>query len=144
MELHQLRYLVLLADELNFTRAAARGNVAQPALSRQIRKLEDELGVPLVDRTTRRVNLTPAGRDMTERARRVLTELDDARTAARRAVELLTGRVTIGMTQTPGPLDTARLLAAFHQRHPGVELAVREELSVILADRLRDDDLDLA
>jgi LysR family transcriptional regulator, transcription activator of glutamate synthase operon len=144
MELHQLRYLVLLAEELNFTRAAARGNVAQPALSRQIRKLEDELGVPLVDRTTRRVALTAAGRDMTERARRILEELDDARAASRRAVELLSGRIMIGMTQTPGPLRAARLLAAFHNRYPGVELAVREELSVVLADRLRGDELDLA
>ena len=144
MELHQLRYLVLLGEELNFTRAAARAHVAQPALSRQIRKLEDELGVPLVDRTTRRVRLTPAGQDLVGRARRILQEVDEARYAARDTLQLLTGRVTLGMSQTPGPLDVAELFATFHDRHPGVELAVREDLSVRLADALRTDRLDLA
>jgi LysR family transcriptional activator of glutamate synthase operon len=144
MELHQLRYLVLLAEELNFTRAARRGNVAQPALSRQIRKLEDELGVPLVDRTTRRVRLTAAGVRFVERARHVLAELEAAKADAQSAVALLSGSVTIGMTQTPGPLDAATALAAFHRRHPDVDLALREDLSVTLADRLRDDVLDLA
>ena len=144
VELHQLRYLLLLSEELNFTRAAARAHVAQPALSRQIRKLEDELAVPLVDRTTRRVRLTPAGQDLADRARRILHEVDSARFAARDALQLLTGRVTIGMTQTPGPIDVAGLLAAFHDRHPAIELAVREALSVRLADGLRTDHLDLA
>src|SRR3954469_25491664 len=135
MELHQLRYLTLLADELNFTRAAARGNVAQPALSRQIRKLEDELGVPLVDRTTRRVKLTPAGADLAVTARDVLAQLDEARATASAAVALLSGRLTVGMTLTPGPVDVAELLGAFNRAHPDVELALREELSVQLADR---------
>src|SRR3954453_21746774 len=120
MELHQLRYLVLLAEELNFTRAARRGNVAQPALSRQIRKLEDELGVPLVDRTTRRVRLTPAGVDLAATARHVLAELDDARAAVTAAVALLSGRVAVGMTATPGPVDVPRILGAFSRAHPGV------------------------
>jgi LysR family transcriptional activator of glutamate synthase operon len=144
MELHQLRYLVMLADERNFTRAARRSNVAQPALSRQIRKLEDELGVPLVDRTTRRATLTPVGIDVVERARRALVEVDEIRSAVRDAVALLTGRITIGLTQTPGPIDAAAILGAFHARHPAVELALREGLSVALADRLRADELDLA
>ncbi|WCB93534.1 HTH-type transcriptional regulator GltC [Baekduia alba] len=144
MELHQLRYLVLLADELHFTRAAARGNVAQPALSRQIRKLEDELGIPLVDRTTRRVKLTPAGADLAATARDVLAQLDEARAAATAAVALLSGRLTIGMTRTPGPVDVPRLLGAFNRVHPDVALTLTEELSVELADRLRGDELDLA
>ncbi|HWH95201.1 MAG TPA: LysR family transcriptional regulator [Baekduia sp.] len=144
MELHQLRYLVLLSEDLNFTRAAARGNVAQPALSRQIRKLEDELGLPLVDRTTRRVTMTPAGLELAGRARHVLAELDAARAAAQEAVELLTGRVAIGMTKTPGPVSVAPLVGAFHRRHPGVELMLREDLSVTLCDRLRADELDFA
>jgi LysR family transcriptional activator of glutamate synthase operon len=144
MELHQLRYLVLLAEELNFTQAAKRANVAQPGLSRQIRKLEDELGVPLVDRTSRRVALTPAGEDLVERARRVLEEVEQARAVARDSAGLLRGRVAIGTTQTPGPIDIAQLLEGFHRRHPGVELSLREDLSVMLADRLRSDELDLA
>jgi LysR family transcriptional activator of glutamate synthase operon len=144
MEIRQLTYLVLLAEERNFTRAAERGNVAQPALSRQIQKLEDELGVPLVDRTTRRAALTPAGSDLVERARRILDELDGARHAARRSSQLLSGRVVLGVTTTPGSVDIPKLLAAFHHQHPDVELAVREDLSVRLADRLRADELDLA
>lgn len=144
MELRQLRYLVALADERHFTRAAARSQVAQPALSQQISKLEDEVGVTLVDRTTRRVHLTEAGELLAGHARRVLAELDDARAELEQLTGLVAGRVTIGLTQTPGPLDLVRLLADFHTRHPGVELTVREGLSTTLADALRDDQLDLA
>ena len=80
MELRQLRYLVALAEELNFTRAAAREHVAQPALSQQIRRLEDEVGLALVERTTRYVALTDAGEVLVVRARRVLAELEAAGT----------------------------------------------------------------
>lgn len=144
MELRQLRYLVALADEPHFTRAAGRLRVAQPALSQQIAKLEREVGVPLVDRTTRRVHLTEAGALLAARARRVLADLDDASAELRQLTGLVAGRVTIGLTQTPGPLDLVRLLADFHARHPQVELAVREDLSTTLAAALRDDALDLA
>lgn len=144
MELRQLRYLVSLADERHFTRGAARVNVAQPALSQQIRKLEAELGVGLVDRTTRRVHLTEAGELLVAHARRVLAELDDARAELEQLTGLVSGRVTIGLTTTPGPLDLVRLLADFHARFPHVELAVREDLSTTLADALREDALDLA
>lgn len=144
MELRQLRYLVLLADEQHFTRAAARARVAQPALSQQIRKLERELGTPLFDRTTRHVALTDAGRLLTEHARRVLAELDDARAELEQLTGLVAGRVTIGLTQTPGPLDLLHLLADFHARLPDVELVVREDLSTTLADALRADALDVA
>lgn len=144
MELHQLRYLVLLAEELSFTRAAARAKVAQPALSKQVRKLEDELGVPLVDRTSRRVRMTAHGVALAQRARRVLAELDEARAEVRDTTALLGGRVTIGVSPTPGPLDVAQLLGTFHAEHPGVELALREELSLTLAGRLRGDELDVA
>ncbi|HEY6759968.1 MAG TPA: LysR substrate-binding domain-containing protein [Baekduia sp.] len=144
MELHQLRYLVLLAEELSFTRAAARGRVAQPALSRQIRKLEDDLGIPLVDRTTRRVSMTPAGTAVVERARRILDEVEATRALAEGVSTLLTGRLAIGMTPTPGPFDGIAALAAYHRLHPGVELVLREDLSVALADQLRRDALDVA
>jgi len=144
MELRQLRYLVGLADEGHFTRAAAREQVAQPALSQQIAKLEAELGVGLVDRTTRRVHLTEAGELLVAHARRVLAELDDARAELQQLTGLVSGRVTIGLTTTPGPLDLVRLLADFHGRLPEVDLAVREDLSTVLARQLRDDELDLA
>jgi DNA-binding transcriptional LysR family regulator len=144
MNLSQLRYLVLLAEELNFTRAAARAHVAQPALSRQVRNLEDELGVPLVDRTTRRVQMTPAGVEIVERSRRILDEIDALRSVGKDASALLTGHVAIGLTPTPGPFDAASALAGFHARHPGIELALTEELSVSLARRLQRDEIDLA
>jgi LysR family transcriptional regulator, transcription activator of glutamate synthase operon len=144
MELRQLRYLVALADEQHFTRAAERVHVAQPALSQQIRKLEHELGVALFDRTTRRVGLTEAGALLVGHARRVLAELDDATAELTQLRGLLSGRVTIGLTQTPGPFDVVRLLADFHARFPQVELAVREELSALLATELRADALDVA
>ncbi|MBB4661371.1 LysR family transcriptional regulator [Conexibacter arvalis] len=144
MELRQLRYLVALADEGHFTRAAARSRVAQPALSQQIRKLEEELGVALVDRTTRRVALTAAGAALVARARRVLAELDAADAELQQLTGLLAGRLTIGITTTPGPLDLVPLLERFHARHPAVELVVREGLSVRLAAELRADALDVA
>jgi DNA-binding transcriptional LysR family regulator len=144
MELSQLRYIVALAEERHFTRAAAREHIAQPALSQQIRRLEDELGLALVDRTTRRVEMTEAGQLLVARARRVLAELDAAHTEmqALRGVEV--GHVTVGALHTMGLVDLSLVLAIFHQRHPGVELTVREQSSEELAEMLRADELDLA
>src|SRR5205085_11633857 len=79
MDLRQLRYLVALDQERNFTRAAEREHIAQPALSQQIRRLEEEVGLALVERTTRHVAFTEAGEFLVARARRVLAEIDGAR-----------------------------------------------------------------
>ena len=144
MDLRQLAHLVLLSEERNFTRAAARAGVAQPALSRQIQKLEAELRVSLVDRTTRRVALTEDGLTVVAHARRILTEMDTIRDSMNRSTALLRGRVNLGVTPTTGPVNVPVLLAAFHQRHPDVELAVREDVSVLLTDELRSDAIDLA
>jgi LysR family transcriptional activator of glutamate synthase operon len=144
MELRQLRYLIALVEEGSFTRAAQSTNVAQPALSRQIQKLENELGLPLVDRTTRRVTITPAGMDVAAAGQRVLRELDALTDSLQQTRNLLQGTVKLGVTQTPGPMDVPRLLAAFSRQHNEVELIVREGLSVDLANQLREDRLDLA
>jgi DNA-binding transcriptional LysR family regulator len=144
MDVRQLRYLVALSEERHFTRAAAREHVAQPALSQQIRRLEDEVGLALVHRTTRQVAFTEAGNLLVERARRVLAELDAARAELEELSGLRAGRVTIGAMQTVGAFDLSLLLATFHERHPGVELAIREEASDTLAAMLRADQLDLA
>jgi LysR family transcriptional regulator, transcription activator of glutamate synthase operon len=144
MELRQLRYLVALADEQHFTRAAAREHIAQPALSQQIRRLEREVGLPLVDRTTRRVTITDAGNALVARARRILSEVDAARAELQALTGVRTGRVNVGAMHTMGPVDISHALAVFHQRHPGVELTVREQSSEELAEMLRDDVLDLA
>ena len=144
MELRQLRYLLALAEERHFTRAAAREHIAQPALSQQIRRLEDEIGLALVQRTTRRVALTEAGELLVARARRILAEVDAAQTELQGLRGVQTGHVTVGAMHTMGPVDVSLALAIFHERHPGVELTVREQSSEELAEMLRVDELDLA
>ena len=144
MELRQLRYLVALADERHFTRAAEREHVAQPALSQQIRRLEDELGVKLVERTTRRVAMTQAGELLVGRARRMLAELEAAQAELANLAGVQTGRLSVGALHTMGPVDLSLLLASFHRSHPGIELTVREQSSEELAEMLRVDEVDLA
>jgi LysR family transcriptional activator of glutamate synthase operon len=144
MELRQLRYLVALAEELNFTRAAANEHVAQPALSQQIRRLEEEVGLALVERTTRHVALTDAGQLLVLRARRVLSELQAAKAELEAVRGMGTGHVTIGAMHTMGPVDLSLPLALFHDRHPEVGLTVREYSSEEMAEMLRVDELDLA
>ena len=144
MELRQLRYLVALAEERNFTRAAEREHIAQPALSQQVRRLEQETGLALVERTTRRVALTEAGELLLVRARRILAELDAAQADLQALSGVHTGHVLIGTIHTMGPIDLSLALGAFHQRHPGVELTVLEQSSEELAGLLRVDELDLA
>jgi LysR family transcriptional activator of glutamate synthase operon len=144
MELAQLRYLVALAEERHFTRAAAREHIAQPALSQQIRRLEEEVGLALVERTTRRVAITDAGELLVARARRILAELGSAHTELQALKGVQVGHVTVGALHTMGPVDLSLVLAIFHERHPGVELTVREQSSEELAEMLRVDELDLA
>jgi DNA-binding transcriptional LysR family regulator len=144
MDLRQLRYLVALADEQHFTRAAAREHITQPALSQQIRRLEDELGITLVERTTRHVTITGAGNVLVARARRILAELDAAHAELLALKGMESGRVRVGTMHTMGPIDVSLVLAIFHERHRAVELTVREESSEELAAMVRDDELDLA
>ena len=144
MNLRQLRYLVAVADERHFTRAAAREHVAQPALSQQIRSLEAELGVALVERTTRRVSMTQAGELLVARARRALAELDAGQAELQALAGVQAGRLAVGAMHTMGPVDLSLLLATFHARHPAVELIVREQSSEELAAMLREDEVDLA
>ena len=144
MEIRQLRYLVALADEQHFTRAAAREHIAQPALSQQIRRLEQEVGLALVERTTRRVTITEAGKTLVARARRILSEVDAANAEMQALAGVRAGHVMVGTMHTMGPVDVSLALAMFHERHPGVELTVREQSSEELAEMLRDDVLDLA
>jgi DNA-binding transcriptional LysR family regulator len=144
MELRQLRYLVALADERHFTRAAQREHIAQPALSQQIRRLEAELGLTLVERTTRRVAMTHAGDLLVARARRMLAELEAAEAELASLAGVQAGRLSVGALHTMGPVDLSQLLASFHRSHPGIELTVREQSSEELAEMLRVDEIDLA
>jgi len=144
MDLRQLRYLVALAEEGNFTRAAASAHIAQPAMSQQIRRLEEELGLALVERTTRRVSLTDAGGLLVVRARRIMAELEAAEGDLQALRGMHTGHVTIGTMHTMGPVDLSLALALFSQRHPNVRFTVREQSSEEMAEMLRVDGLDLA
>jgi LysR family transcriptional activator of glutamate synthase operon len=144
MELRHLRYLVALADAEHFTRAARTLGIAQPALSQQVRRLEAEVGLQLVERTTRRVSLTHAGKVLVTGARGVLRDVDrlTAELAALRGVQA--GRLVVGVTRTPGAVDVAGALATFHGAYPGVELDVREGLSQDLLRDVRAGELDIA
>jgi LysR family transcriptional activator of glutamate synthase operon len=144
MDLRQLRYLVALAEERHFTRAAAREHVAQPALSHQIRNLEAEVGLALVQRTTRRVALTEAGELLVARARRAIAEVEAGRAELGELAGVRAGHLTVGAITTLGPVDLSLLLASFHARHPAVDLTIREQSSEELAELLRLDELDLA
>ncbi len=126
MELRQLRRFVAVADELHFTRAAARLGISQPALSLHIRQLEEELGVALFRRTRRRVELTAAGEVLLTEARRTLTQLDWAVGAARRAEQGEVGRLALGFVGPATYSVLPPILRAFHERFPDVELDVDE------------------
>jgi DNA-binding transcriptional LysR family regulator len=144
MEFRQLRYLVALAEEQSFTRAAEREHIAQPALSQQIQKLEQEVGLALVERTTRRVSITDAGQLLVARARRILAELESAKQELDGVRGIQTGHVRVGAMHTMGSVDITKAIASFHELHPQVELTVREDNSDALAEMLRVDALDLA
>ena len=143
MELRQLAYFEAVARHGSFTKAAQRLHVAQPAVSAQIRRLEAELGAPLLARTTRRVALTQAGELFLARARQVLAQLDAARADLGELSAVLRGRVRIGATQVVGSLDLPATLAQFRHRYPGVSLALHSGLIAKLLGLLDAGDVDL-
>lgn len=140
--LRQLRYLVSVADTLHFGRAAERCHVSQPSLSAQIQQLEDVLGVQLVERTQRRVLLTPAGRDAVARARRILGEMSDLAAAARSAAAPLGGELRLGAIPTLAPYHLPRVLPDLRRDHPDLKLFLREDLTGRLLDSLKAGALD--
>ncbi|MDQ2812435.1 MAG: LysR substrate-binding domain-containing protein [Actinomycetota bacterium] len=127
MELRQLRYTVAVATHRHFTKAAASVPIAQPALSHQIRLLEQELGIELFERSRSGVRLTEAGEIFVLRARRALAEVDAAREEVAALRGLSSGRLAIGAMQALGGIDLPRLLAAFHTAHPGIDVSLRED-----------------
>jgi LysR family hydrogen peroxide-inducible transcriptional activator len=144
VNLRDLQYLVALAEHRHFGRAAAASFVSQPTLSTQIRKLEDELGVALVERAPRKVMLTPAGRDMAERARRILAEVEQMKEAARRTRDPEAGSVRLGIFPTLGPYLLPHVLPRIRARFPRLELLLVEEKTDALLARLREGRLDAA
>ncbi len=144
MNLRDLRYLVALADHQHFSHAAAASFVSQPTLSTQIKKLETELGVSLVERSPRRVMLTDVGRAVSERARYVLREVDEIREIARRTQDPESGSVRLGFFPTLGPYLLPHVVPKLRARFPRLELLLIEEKSPVLVQMLIDGKLDAA
>jgi DNA-binding transcriptional LysR family regulator len=144
MELRHLRYFVAVAEELHFRRAAERLHVAQPAVSEQVRKLEEELGVRLFDRTQRRVSLTDGGVALLEEARRVLQQAEIARMAARNARDRATTRLRVGHLPDSMPAAVARAMQLLGASAPLVQISLETGGSVRLIEEVRAGRLDAA
>lgn len=143
MELRQLVYFDAVVREGGFTKAAEKLRIAQPAVSAQIRRLETELGVSLLERTTRRVALTHAGELFWARVSHVLEHLDSGRVELAQLSALQRGQVRLGATHIVGTLDLPQLLAQFRRRYPGIGLALHAGLIAELLERLDAGGLDL-
>jgi len=144
MEMHQLRYVVAVARSGNFSRAAEQCRVAQPSLSQQILKLEDELGERLFDRRHREVRLTAHGEAFLGRAMRILEEVDAARREASDARQLLRGTIRIGVLPTLAPYVLPEALAEFTGQFPGIEWVVNEDTTERLVQLALVHELDFA
>ncbi len=144
MNLRDLKYLVALADLRHFGRAAEACHVSQPTLSTQIRKLEEELGVTLVERAPRKVMLTSAGQDAVLRARRIVAEVEEMKESARRSRDPESGALRLGVFPTLGPYLLPHLVPQLRERFPQLELLLTEEKSDVLLERLREGKLDAA
>ncbi|WP_449446346.1 DNA-binding transcriptional regulator OxyR [Thermomonas brevis] len=144
MNLRDLKYLVALADLRHFGKAADACFVSQPTLSTQIRKLEEELGVVLVERAPRKVMLTAAGQDVVQRARRIVADVDEMKEAARRSRDPESGALRLGVFPTLGPYLLPHVVPQLRERFPQLELLLTEEKSDVLLQRLREGRLDAA
>jgi len=144
VNLRDLEYLVALADHRHFGRAAAAAYVSQPTLSTQLKKLETELGVDLVERGTRQVLLTGAGERVVERARSILGQAQDIRDIARSARDPRAGRLRLGFFPTLGPYLLPHVVPALRERLPDAELLLTEAKTGELREQLLAGTLDAA
>ncbi len=144
VNLQDLRYLVALAEHRHFGRAAEACNVSQPTLSSQIRKLEGELGVTLLERTNKRVDLTPVGSQVLNHARRALAEAGQIQTAAQAARDPLVGALKLGVIPTLAPYLMPLILKPLRQSCPQMPLELWEDQTRSLIEGLRHHRLDAA
>ncbi|BDU23067.1 DNA-binding transcriptional regulator OxyR [Dyella sp. GSA-30] len=142
MNLRDLHYLVALAEHRHFGRAAEASFVSQPTLSTQIKKLEDELGVALVERTPRKVLLTETGREIARRARGVISEIDEIKAIAQRTRDPESGSLRLGVFPTLGPYLLPHLVPLVRTRFPRLELLLIEEKTEHVIRMLREGSLD--
>jgi len=144
MEVHQLRYFCAVAESGNFTRAAEAARVAQPSLSQQIHKLEDELGAKLFDRLPRSARLTQFGKAFLPKAQAILRQIGEARIEIREMASVESGEVVLGAIPTVAPYLLPPMLSSFGRQHPSVSVSVVEEITPTLLERLHEGTIDLA
>jgi LysR family hydrogen peroxide-inducible transcriptional activator len=144
MEMRQVRYFLAVADTLNFTRAAERCHVSQPALTRAIQQLEGELGGLLLRRERKLTHLTDFGRLLEPHLRRVASDAEGAKTTAKRFLDLQQAQVRLGVMCTVGPARFMGFLAGFRNANPGCEITLVEGPPARLAEMLLGGQLDVA
>ncbi|BCK62174.1 hypothetical protein KAM330_11630 [Aeromonas hydrophila] len=142
MNLRDLEYLVALEEEKHFRKAAERCFVSQPTLSGQLRKLEDELGVILIERTSRKVLFTPAGDAMAQQARKVLKEVRELKSIGQHFAEPMSGEIHIGFIPTVGPYLLPHIIQDLREHFPKLEFYLYEEQTQVLLKRLEEGELD--
>lgn len=144
MEMHQLEYVLAVAKYRNFTRAAEEIKISQSSLSQQINKLENELGTSLFVRTTRSVQLTPAGAEFVVHAQRIMSEVNNARSCIQEYVSVVKGYLPLGGLAIVGHYNLPNLLSSFQENFPGVKLNLVEEQCEELLDLLHSSKIDAA
>ncbi|NHB78305.1 LysR substrate-binding domain-containing protein [Rhodobacter calidifons] len=144
LTLKHLRYFEALARHRHFGRAAEASAISQPALSLQVKELEDILGAPLVERGPRQIRLTPLGEDFAQRARDVLRSVDELAALARASGGPLSGRLRLGVIPTVAPYLLPRVMRDLSGRFPGLDLRPREAVTPKLLRDLHEGRLDLA
>mgnify|MGYP000376114175 FL=1 len=142
--LRQLRYLIALAEHLNFTRAAQASFVSQSTLSTGLKELESTLGVQLVERDKQNVALTTVGEEVVARARQVLAAAEDLSDFASDASRPMQGQLRLGVIPTIAPFLLPSVMPALREKFPALQLALREDLTAHLLERLRNRQLDFA
>jgi DNA-binding transcriptional LysR family regulator len=142
--MHQVRYFLAVCETLNFTRAAESCNVSQPALTRAIKNLEDELGGPLFNRERVNTHLTELGRMMQPYLAEVYAQSETAKTRARDFHSLKEAPLSVGIMCTIGPSKLLDLMSSFHQRYPEVNISLRDAKGQMLHDMLAAGEIDVA
>ncbi len=144
MNLRDLQYVVAVAEEGHFGRASERCHVSQPALSGQIKKLEERLGVQLFERTNRRVAVTPIGEEVVEKAKRALLIADEIEAAAAAYADPMAGPLRLGTIPTVGPFLLPAILRPLKEALPKMQLTLREDVTQALERKLCAGEVDVA
>ena len=143
MTLTELRYIIAVAREQHFGRAAERCHVSQPTLSVAIKKLEDELGVTIFERGSNEVTLSPVGKLIVQQAQQTLESADGIKQVALRGKDQLSGALRIGAIHTIGPYLYPELIPVLHKVAPGMPLVVEENMTAVLTEKLKHGELDV-